>query len=190
MRKLKLQVQMSIDGYIAGPNSEMDWLTFNWDDELKEYVTVLTESMNCIVLGRKLAQGFIPHWASVAKNPDHEEHLAGVKFTETPKVVFSHTLEKSEWENTALAKGDLVKEINKLKNQEGSDIIVYGGATFVSNLIKHGLIDEYHLFVNPAAIGNGLPIFQELDSKQDLKLVKSIPFDCGIVVLNYVPKHS
>lgn len=190
MRKLKFQVQMTLDGYIAGPNSEMDWLTFNWDDELKEYVTALTDSMDCIVLGRKLAQGFIPHWATVAENPDHEEHAAGVKFTETPKIVFSHTLEESDWDNTVMAKGDLVEEINKLKNQEGSDIIVYGGATFVSNLIKHGLIDAYHLFINPVAIGDGMRIFQELDSKQNLTLVKSIPFDCGIVVLNYEPKRG
>jgi dihydrofolate reductase len=188
MRKLKLQVQMTVDGYIAGPNGEMDWITFNWDDELKNYVTALTEPVDCIVLGRKLAQGFIPHWASVAADPDHEEYTAGIKFTDTPKVVFSKTLDESEWDNTVLAKGDLVDEITKLKNQAGQDIIAYGGATFVSNLIKHGLIDELHLFVNPTAIGNGMAIFEELDSKQKLRLVKSIPFDCGIVVLNYEPK--
>lgn len=188
MRKVKLQVQMTVDGYIAGPNSEMDWVTFNWDDELKEYVTELTESMDQIVLGRKLAQGFIPHWAAVAQNPEHEEHSAGVKFTDTPKVVFSKTLDESQWENTVLAKGDLVEEINQLKSQEGADIIAYGGATFVSNLIKHNLIDEYHLFVNSAAIGSGKPIFQNLDSKRNLKLVKAVPFACGIVVLNYEPE--
>lgn len=190
MKKLKLQVQMTVDGYIAGPNGEMDWITFNWDDALKEYVTELTESMDQIVLGRKLAQGFIPHWAGVAQDPAHEEHLAGVKFTETPKVVFSKTLDQSEWDNTVLAKGDLVEEITRLKNQEGPDIIAYGGATFVSNLIKHGLIDEYHLFVNPAAIGSGLPIFQGLDVTQKLNLVKATPFACGIVVLHYEPSRS
>jgi dihydrofolate reductase len=89
-----------------------------------------------------------------------------------------------------LAKGDLVEEINKLKKQTGKDIMAYGGATFVSALIKHGLIDEYHLFVSPTAIGIGMAIFKELDSKQNLALVKSRSFDCGIVVLNYVPKHG
>lgn len=188
MRKLKLQVQITVDGFIAGPNAEMDWITFNWDDEMKEYVTELTESMDQIVLGRNLAQGFIPHWASVAQNPEHEEHSAGVKFTDTPKVVFSQTLTELEWDNTTLATGNIVEEINKLKNQDGSDIIAYGGANFVSNLIKHNLIDEYHLFVNPAAIGSGMPIFQGLEDKQRLELVKAIPFACGIVLLNYEPK--
>jgi len=190
MRKLKLQVQMTVDGYIAGPNGEMDFMAWNWDDELKQYVTDLTEPIDCIILGRKLAEGFIPHWANVAADPDALEYTAGKKFTDTHKVVFSKTLDTSEWDNTVLAKGNLVDEITKLKNQDGKDIIVYGGATFVSALIKQGLIDEYHLFINPTAIGNGMTIFKELDSKQNLTLVKSTSFDCGIVVLNYEPKRD
>jgi dihydrofolate reductase len=106
------------------------------------------------------------------------------------KVVFTKTLDKSEWDNTVLAKGDLVDEITKLKIQDGKDIIAYGGATFVSALIKQGLIDEFHLFINPTAIGNGMTIFKELDSKQNLTLVKSTSFDCGIVVLNYELKRD
>ena len=170
MRKLKLQVQMTVDGYIAGSNGEMDFVVWNWDDELKQYVTDITEPVDCIVLGRKLAEGFIPHWASVAANPDDPEFTAGQKFTDTHKVVFTKTLEKSKWDNTVLAKGNLVDEITKLKKQDGKDIIAYGGATFVSALIKHGLIDEFHLFINPAAIGNGMTIFKELDGKQNLTL--------------------
>jgi dihydrofolate reductase len=84
-----------------------------------------------------------------------------------------------------LAKGDLVEEIATLKKQAGNDMIAYGGATFVSALIKHGLVDVFHLFINPTAIGNGLSIFKELDGKQNLQLVKSTSFDCGIVVLHY-----
>jgi dihydrofolate reductase len=188
MRKLKLQVQMSIDGFIAGPNGEMDWMNINWGDDINNYVASITEPIDTIVLGRKLAEGFIPYWAGVAANPDGPEYLAGRKFTDTPKVVFSKTLEKSKWENTVLAKGDLVEEINKLKKQNGKDIFAYGGATFVSSLIKNRLIDEYHLFVSPTAIGNGMAIFKDLISKQNLALIKSKPFDCGIVVLNYEMK--
>jgi dihydrofolate reductase len=179
MRKLKLQIQMTLDGYIAGPNGEMDWMVFNWDNELKKYVTEITESFDCIVLGRKLAQGFIPHWAS---NPQQE---GADKMNSTKKIVFTKTLDKSEWGNTILAKGDLADEITKLKKQDGKDIIAYGGATFVSALIKQGLVDEFHLFINPVAIGGGLTIFNELDNRQYFTLVKSISFDCGIVILNY-----
>lgn len=185
MRKLKLQVQMTVDGYIAGSKGEMDWLTFNWDDELKDYVIELTKPVDTIVLGRKLAEGFIPHWASVATDATNPEVEAGKQFTNLPKVVFSKTLGESPWDNTVLAKGDLKDEVTTLKQQTGGDIIAYGGATFVSALIKHGLIDEFHLFINPAAIGNGLAIFKELDSTQALKLVNATPFACGIVVLAY-----
>jgi len=182
MRKLKLQVQMSVDGYIAGTNGEMDWTARDWDDELKKYVAEITEPVDCIVLGRKLAQGFIPYWAS------HPEQEGADKFNCTRKVVFTKTLDKSGWDNTVLAKGNLVDEITTLKKQNGKDIIAYGGATFVSALIKHGLIDEFHLFINPTSIGNGMSIFKELAGKQNLTLVKSISFDCGIIVLNYTPK--
>ena len=184
MRKLKLQVQMTIDGFVAGPNGEMDWTVTNWDNELIKYVVEITEPVDCIVLGRKLAQGFIPHWAS---NP---EEGGADKINNTKKVVFTKTLDKSEWDNTVLAKGDLVDEITKLKKQSGKDIIAYGGATFVSALIKKGLIDEFHLFINPVAIGNGMSIFKELDSQKNLALVKSMSFECGIVILNYEPKRE
>jgi len=190
MRKLKLQVQMSVDGYIAGPNGEMDWMVWNWDDELKKYVEELTKPIDCILLGRKMADGFISHWAAVAANPDNPEHAAGKKFTDTPKVVFTKTLDRSEWANTEIAKGDLVEEVNKRKNSEGGDIIVYGGAGFNTSLIKAGLIDEYHLLVNPTALGNGLAIFNGLEAKQDLILAKSAPYDCGIVVHRYELKRA
>lgn len=190
MRKLKLQVQMTVDGQIAGPNGEMDFMVWNWDKKLIEYTQSLTDPVDCIVLGRKLAEGFIPHWAGVAKDPNHAEHLAGVKFSGTHKVVFTKTLAASIWENTILAKGGLIEEISRLKNTEGGDIIAYGGAKFVSTLIEQGLIDDFHLFVNPAAIGSGMPIFKGLASKQELRLIKATAFDCGIVVLNYEPRRA
>ena len=184
MRKLKLQVQMTVDGYIAGLNGEMDFMVQNWDDELKQYVKDITEPVDCIILGRKLAQGFIPHWAS------HPEEEGAEIFNSTKKIVFTKTLDKSEWDNTVLAKGDLVDEIKKLKSQNGKDIIAYGGGTFVSDLIKARLIDEFHLFVNPVTLGTGMSIFKGLESKQNLTLKKSLAFTCGIVLLCYEPEHD
>ena len=159
-------------------------LIARWDDALKNYVTAITTPVDCIILGRKLAQDFIPHWAA---NPEQE---GANKMNDTAKVVFTKTLDKSEWPNTVLAKGNLVDEIIQLKKQPGKDIIVYGGANFVSALIKEGLIDEYHLFINPTAIGNGMTIFKELNDKLNLALVKSTSFACGIVVLHYEPKRN
>ena len=184
-RKLKLQVQISIDGFIAGPNGEMDWMVWDWSEDLKEYVKKLTDSVDTIILGRKLAQGFIPHWGNVASDKNNPEYKAGVFFTNSPKIVFTKTLENHDWKNTVLAKEDLNVEVNKLKNKDGKDIIAYGGVEFVSNLIKEKLIDELHLLVNPAAIGNGLTIFNKLTEKQNFKLINSQAFNCGINVLVY-----
>jgi len=187
MRKLKLQVQVSVDGYIAGPNNEMDWLVWNWDNELKHYVNKITEPVDTILLGRKLAEGFINAWAARVNDPKTADHFAH-KMNDTPKIVFSKTLDKVEWKNTTLAKGDLVDEITKLKKEDGKDIIAYGGAAFVSDLIKNKLIDDLYLFVNPTALGDGMSIFKKLDNRQDFNLAESRAFDCGIVVMHYQPK--
>jgi dihydrofolate reductase len=185
MRKLKLQVQISVDGFICGPNGEMDWLTYPWTDDISQYVDEITGPVDTILLGRKLAQGFIPHWAAVAANPDNPEYSAGKKYSDTPKVVFSKTLHTSEWANTVIAKGDMVKEVRELKSQPGGDIIVYGGSAFVSSLIKENLIDEFHLFVNPAVIGAGMPIFQHIKEKVKLTPQGTTTFACGITVMKY-----
>jgi len=187
MRILKLQMQMSVDGFVAGPNGEMDWLVWNWDDKLKEYVKEITAPVDCILLGRKLAQGFIPTWASHLADPKTADVFAK-KMVDTHKLVFTKTLAKSDWQNTDIVKGDLIQEVNKEKNKDGGDIIVYGGAAFVSALINAGLIDQFHLFINPVIIGKGMTIFKELAQKQDLTLVKSTAFECGIVLLNYKRK--
>jgi dihydrofolate reductase len=184
-RKLKLQVQLSVDGFVASPNGEMDWMTWTWDDELKDYVIKLTDSVDTILLGRKMAAGFISHWTNGLANTNNPEFEFADKMVTYHKVIFTKTLEKSVWANTELAKGNLVDEITKLKNDSGKDIIVYGGATFVSNLIKENLIDEFHLFVNPAAIGKGMGIFSKLEANQNFKLMKAKGFDCGITLLSY-----
>lgn len=187
MRKLKLQVQISIDGYVAGNNGELDWMVWIWDDEIKKYVTEITEPVDTILLGRKLAEGFIPHWAAI---PEGEEAWGTHKMNKTKKVVFTKTMVKTDWKNTVLANGDLVEEVINLKQQEGKDIIVYGGATFVSSLIKAGLIDELHLFVNPVALGRGLSIFNKIDKAQYFVLKKAKIFECGIALLQYKQKNN
>jgi dihydrofolate reductase len=190
MKKLKLQVQISVDGFIAGPNSEMDWLTWNMDDELKAYITELTGTVDTMLLGRKLAEGFIPYWSSVAANTEDPQYDFGKMMTDTPKHVFSKTITESIWDNTSLVKDNLAEAVNKIKAGEGKDIIAYGGATFVADLVKHNLIDEYHLFVNPAIIGEGLSIYKTIEQRLKLKLVKAIPFSCGIAVLVYEPAEG
>ncbi|MFP9097853.1 dihydrofolate reductase family protein [Flavobacterium sp. RHBU_24] len=183
MRKVKLQMQVSIDSFVAGPNGEMDWVEWNWGDDINAYVGAITEPVSTIIIGRKLAEGFIPYWKDAAEK---DEPIKGAeKLNATPKVVFTKTLESNPWENTILAKGPLEDEIAKLKAEEGGDIIAYGGGTFVSSLIKAGLIDEYYLLVNPTIIGKGMPVFEEVTEKKPLKLIESKAFDCGITALHY-----
>jgi dihydrofolate reductase len=183
---------MSIDGYIAGPNGEMDWMVWDWDDnKFKNRIFELTESVDTIILGRKMTDGFVSYWSDIMMTkPDDPFYEFSKRMIETPKVVFTKTLKKSQWVNTTLATGDLTDEIMKLKNESGKDIVVYGGATFDSSLIKAGLIDEFHLFIDPAAIGSGMAIFKDINEIQKFTMVKSIPFDCGVVEIQYQPKRN
>ncbi|MFI5424554.1 MAG: dihydrofolate reductase family protein [Nitrososphaerales archaeon] len=190
LRKLKLQVQMSIDGCIAGPNGEMDWMVGLQDDKINKYVNELTESFDTILLGRKMTDAFISYWSDVINKPDDPWYALAKKMIEIPKVVFTKTLNKSKWINTDIATGDLTDEIIKLKSREGKDMVVYGGASFDSSLIKLGLIDEFLLFINPVAIGNGMTIFKDLNEIQKFNMVKSIAFDSGEVLLHYEARKA
>ncbi len=191
MRKLKLQVQMSIDGCIAGPNNEMDWMVWFGDEKLREYENRLHEPVDTILLGRKMTNEFVSYWSNVMNKPEDPEYAFAKKMIETPKVVFTKSLNKSEWINTEIATGDLKDEITKLKSRDGGgDIIVYGGASFDSSLIEENLIDEFYLFINPVAIGNGKTIFKDLKEIRKFTLIESIVFDSGIVLLHYEVKRN
>ncbi len=185
MRKLKLQMQLTVNGFVAGANGELDWMVWDWDDKLKNYVGELTDSMDTILMGRKMTDGFISHWSNVLKDKNNPEYATAKKFIDTPKVVFTKTLESCDWINTTLATGDIVEEINSLKRKPGKDIIVYGGASFVSSLVQNNLIDEYHLFINPAVISQGMTIFGNINTNMKLKLENNIRFECGIVLNHY-----
>jgi dihydrofolate reductase len=188
MRKLKLQMQMSLDGYVARPNGELDWMQMNMDDELVEFMNSLIDSSDTILLGRKMTDEFVSYWENAVNNKPEAKFAK--KMVDTPKVVFTKTLDKVAGKNISLAKGNLAEEIANLKKQNGKDIIVYGGAGFVSSLIKEGLIDEYHLWVNPTAIGNGMTIFKSLGRTQKFSVIESKLYSCGITVLSYKPKSD
>jgi dihydrofolate reductase len=188
MRKLKLQMQITLDGFNStGPNDEQKWVT--WDLEgIKQYVIDLLDSSDTIIIGRKLAVDYIPYWEETVKDSNDPMYEFATRIVNARKVVFTKTLDQTVWNKTELAKGDLSKEIDKLKNQSGKDIIVYGGSSFVAALIKEGLIDEFHFFLNPIAIGTGVSAFEQLESWQPLELKKAITCKSGLVILNYEKK--
>ena len=188
MKKLKLQMQMSLDGFVStGPNDEQKWVTWALED-ISQHVLELFDSTDTIIIGRKLAVDYIPYWQGVATKPGDPMFAFAQRIVDAKKIIFTKTLVKSEWNNTELAKGNLVDEIKKLKSREGKDLIVYGGTSFVSALIKERLIDELHLFVNPVAIGKGESIFNGLEEFQNLELRESTQYKSGIVLLIYALK--
>lgn len=188
MRKLILQMQTSLDGFVAtGPNDEQSWVTWALD-EIKPHVIELLDSTDTILIGRKLAVDYIPFWQDTYTKPEDPMFEFAKRIVAAKKIVFSRTLEQSIWPNTELAKGPLAEEVNALKNQDGKDLVVYGGASFVSALIKEGLIDEYQFYINPVVLGKGVPVFDLIDSFRPLVLIKSMVFPSGIILTKYQPK--
>jgi len=178
-------MQISLDGFVStGPNDEQKWVTWAWK-EIESYVLELNCTCDTMIIGRKLAVDFIPYWLETSTKPDDQMYELAKLIVGFKKIIFTKTLDKSEWSNTELAKNDLFEEVRKLKEQNGKDIIVVGGSSFVSALIKERLIDEFHFFINPVALGKGVPTFDQLENIQQLKLKKSITYDCGIILLHY-----
>lgn len=180
MSRLKLQMQVSVDGFDAsGPDDEQAW------NEMESHSRDLLDSADTIVIGRKTAVEFIPYWDEKATRRDDPWHEIARRIAAARKIVFSRTLDKSEWPNTDVENGDLAEAIGRLKSKARKDIIVYGGVSFVSALVKARLIDEFHLFVNPITLGAGKSIFAGLGKAQRLSLKKSVAYKSGIVLLNY-----
>jgi dihydrofolate reductase len=180
MRKLKLQMHISLDGFVGTKGSGP--LHSKWDDGLKKFSIDMLRNTDCILLGRVTAEGFIPYWTQAGTDPEANEHELGKLFTLIPKVVFSNKLTGRIWDNTTILKGDIAEQIKALKEKKGRDIIIYGGSSFVSSLIENGLIDEFNLLVNPIALGSGEAIFNRLT---DLEFVSARPSDCGVNILTY-----
>ena len=179
-------MQISIDGFVAGPNGELDWMTWNLDDKLLGFINEVTDSSGTILMGRKMTDGFINYWNGVLENPESPEYTFARKMIDIPKVVFTRTLTESPWVNTTLAH-NITADIKTLKEKDGKDIIAYGGAGFVSGLINENLIDDYYLFVNPTSVGKGMTIFGDTDGYKKLQLIESTPYECGVVVNHYQP---
>jgi dihydrofolate reductase len=180
MRKLKLQMQITVDGFVAGPQGQLDWMTWEMDEKLIAFVNQLTDTSDTILMGRKMAPGFVSYWEGV--KPESPEFEFAQKMVGLPKIVFSRTVSHLEGRNVTVENGPLAEAVNRLKSQPGKDIIVYGGATFVGSLIENDLIDELHLAVNPVAIGDGLRIFH---GRTPLKLKASTAYANGEVVNTY-----
>ena len=192
MSRLILQMQMSVDGRMSA-DTGIDWQVWNWggrwtwDEGLKRRFNAVFDTVGCILLSRKMAeQGYLDHWEHVARDHAGEPDYAFArKVVQLPKVVLSGKLPSSRWERTTLAPGGMVKEVQALKRRIEGDIIVFGGVGFASALVAAGLVDEFQLFVNPAAVGAGRSIFGQLPDGLQLQLLDSAAYDCGIVVNRY-----
>jgi len=177
---------MTVDGFIAGPNGELDWMWIGKPDEtILQRVIELADTCDTILLGRKMTPGFIDHWENVLDNqPESVEQTLAQRMVHMRKVVFSRTQTAIKGRNLEVENGDLADAVRALKSQPGKDIMVYGGASFVSSLISQNLVDEYYIFRRPVAIGNGLAIFSE---QKSLELDSSISYKNGTLLNKYLP---
>jgi dihydrofolate reductase len=182
MRKLIYSIGVSLDGFIAGPDGEIDWSAP--DEELHRFHNQQTRELGAHLCGRRLYEEMV-YWETADENPsaaEHELEFARI-WKSLPKVVFSTTLEKVEG-NARLARADVAEEVAELKEQPGKDLAV-GGAGLASTAMKLDLIDEYRLFFSPVVLGGGTPYFPALDERIDLELVETRTFGSRVVYVRY-----
>ena len=183
MRKLFAFNMITLDGFFEGPNQDISW--HNVDDEFNQFAIEQTGSVDTILFGRKTYEGMASYWPTEAAIKD-DPIVAGL-MNSLPKIVFSRTLQKAEWNNTRLIKDNIEEEILKLKGQLGKDMAVFGSADLLSTLIQMDLIDEHRIMVNPVILGSGNPLFKTISEKRKLQFVNIKTFRSGNVLLYYQP---
>lgn len=183
MRKIIVFENVTLDGFMAGPNGEIDWAIR--DDEVTQSSQEGQDSTDMFLFGRvtyEMMASFWPTPAGKSANPVFAEVL-----NNTPKIVFSTTLKKADWQKTEVMKELNKDELLKLKQRPGKNMMIFGSGTIVNQLTKLGLIDDYHLMVNPIVLGKGKPLFKDTPERINLKLVKTKTFNSGLVLLQYQP---
>jgi dihydrofolate reductase len=183
MRMILVFENISVDGFMAGPHSELDWAIH--DDEVTELSQEGHASTDLFMFGRityEMMAGFWPTPAGRSSNPVFAEMM-----NNTPKVVFSRTLRNASWNKTMLLKDIDREAILKLKEQPGRNIMIFGSGSIVGQLAGLGLVDEYQLMLNPVVLGSGKSLFKEMPRRMCLRLAGSRTFNSGIVLLRYQP---
>jgi len=180
MRRLILQTSISIDGYVAAVDGSHPWGNGTEDEDVKRWILDSVWGAGAHLMGRVTYEEMAAFWPT--SSSDYARPM-----NEIPKVVFSKTLRNADWPETRIARGDLAQEIGRLKREAGNDLIAYGGATFDQALSRLGLIDEYRLMIQPAALGAGLPLFKDLPAPLRLELAEATTYATGLAIHVYRP---
>ena len=186
MRKIVVSEMVSLDGYFAGPDGNLDWHVV--EDEFNAFARRQLEEMDTLLFGRVTYEGMASYWPTEAAMTDDPEIADAMNHL--PKLVFSRTLKTVDWSNSRLARDDLAEEVTRLKVQPGKDMAIFGSGEIVSALARLDLIDEYRLFVCPVVLGSGKSLFAGLSGTLNLKQLKAQPFASGVVLLYYQPANK
>jgi dihydrofolate reductase len=177
MRKVILSMMVTLDGFFAGPNGEIDW--HYADEEHHRYAVELLGSADALLFGRATYQVMVSYWPSAPASEIADQ------MNSLPKIVFSRTLKHVEWKNSRLAGENIAEEVSKMKQAPGKDLVMLGSAALATSVMNLGLIDEYQILVNPIVLGRGKPLFNGLNERHKLTLVRTKPRDSGVVELYY-----
>ena len=189
MRKIIVTMWVTLDGYIAGPNGEMDWVGQFYDEAMGVYETALVSAADTLLLGRVTYQSFAGSWPKVPDNPGASpgEVVYARILNAMRKIVFSKTLDGVEWNNSQLVREVVPEDVERMKREPGRDMVIYGSASLAQTLTNLGLIDEYQLLVHPVVLGGGKSLFHGITNRKTLRLVNSKTHPSGVVLLTYQP---
>ncbi len=180
-RRLILQMHVSLDGFVGTPSGDVGWIFPSFDAEYTAWQVESLRAAGTHVMGSHTGRSMAAYWPRPAAIDPRDAPFAA-PMNETPKVVFSQSLESLDWPNTRIARGGLVPEIDALKAEPGNPILAHGGAKFAASLSRLGLVDEYHLLLQPVILGIGLRLFPEWTEPLHLELIEARAFPSGAVL--------
>jgi dihydrofolate reductase len=186
-RRLYVSMVVSLDGYIEGPNRELDWFV-NGDAQFEQYADEMMDGVGVALYGRRSYELMLSYWPDAEKNPRSPSDLAfAQKMNALPKIVLSRSLKHAAWNNTTIVSDRVEEQLRELKRQPGKPIVAWAGAQLCATLTRLDLVDEYRLIVCPVLLGGGTPYFADKERLPKLRLVRTTQLGSNIAVLCYEP---
>lgn len=187
MRNLVYFKHISLDGFVARLNGELDWIKLDDSDAAYDFIATMTLNFGTALYGRVIYEMMQSYWLTAGEQPNASKNIKQLStwYKKVSKIVLSKTINENGLDSTTVINDRLADKLNEIKKQDGTDILTFIGPGASHLLLKEGLIDEFRLFIHPVMLGQGIPLFKNVTDLTSLKLLKTKTFPSGVIAVHY-----